>query len=331
MFKLFSNIFAQPEPDQFRLPKALLKAAIERAVDGTDPRLRIMPGYAETLRHPVLHAIKHVVQLAKSLPEPVPISGDSLPHHPALATIFYSRERLSQNIQRDAALREFRKSKPYVHDNVSALLAVRRVEKHVVGTALVNGSMRTDVAKTTVSFDRRWFIYPAQREVETRRLLMRRVFDSLLGLALSRLMERDNERTDLTARKALLQSKLKMINRHGSLNDRTLAAEQGKLQARMNAIEHRLSTLGPNRSVLPSNLETVVEVLASAEKYMWLEETSLCLDRFYVKHSVPGALAPQLTFQEFHDSVHPGVLVLMVKIAFTGDFPGAEQTVPFRS
>lgn len=315
MFKLFSNIFEHSDPGQFKYPKALLKEAIERAVDGTDPRLRMMPGYAKTLRGPVLHAVDHVVHLVKSLPKAVPVSRDNFANYPALDSIFYSAERLEQIISRDAALRDFRKSKPHVHDPVNAVLSVHKIEKHVVGIALVNGEMRKDVAKTTISFDQHRFVDPAQSEDKTQRLLMRRVFDRLLSIALSRLVERQNERKDLGARKALLKCKLDLIDRSGSLNDQPIAGERGQLQARMEDIERQLSALGPDVAVLPTNLAIIAEVLERAERYLWLEETSLCLDRYYVQQSQPSPSVPKITFQEFHDGKHDGILALMVKIA----------------
>ncbi|MGI9288488.1 MAG: hypothetical protein ACR2P1_24095 [Pseudomonadales bacterium] len=313
MIKLFSNIFEHSHSGQFKYPKALLKEAIERAVDGTDPRLRMMRGYAKTLRGPVLHAIDHVVHLVESLPEAVPVSRDNFANNPALASIFYSTERLEQIISRDAALREFRESKPHVHGPVNAVLAVRKKEKHVVGIAMVDGEMRKDVAKTTISFHQHRFVDPAQSEDETQRLLMRRLFDRLLGIALSRLVERQQERKDLAARKALLKCKLDVMERSGSLNDQAIAGERGQLQMRMEDIEQQLSALGPDQAVLSTNLAIIAEMLGRAERYLWLEETSICLDRYYVLQSQPSPSVPKITFHEFHDGKQDGILALIVK------------------
>ena len=45
--------------------------AIERAVDGTDPRVRIQSGYAKALQQPVRHAVEYVIELIDSLPAAV--------------------------------------------------------------------------------------------------------------------------------------------------------------------------------------------------------------------------------------------------------------------
>ena len=73
MLQLFQSIFgAGPQDEPY--PDELISRAIERAVDGTDPRLRALPGYRKKLRAAVIHAIGHVVGLVDSLPVPLELS-----------------------------------------------------------------------------------------------------------------------------------------------------------------------------------------------------------------------------------------------------------------
>ena len=67
MLKLFQSIFGAGEA-QGRYPESLIEAAIERAVDGTDPRLRSLPRYRKQLRPAVLQAVDHVVAMIDSFP-----------------------------------------------------------------------------------------------------------------------------------------------------------------------------------------------------------------------------------------------------------------------
>ena len=69
MLKLFQSIFGG-EAVCGQYPEGFIDAAIERAVDGTDPRLRALPGYKNQLRPPVTHAIDHVVALVEGIPPP---------------------------------------------------------------------------------------------------------------------------------------------------------------------------------------------------------------------------------------------------------------------
>jgi hypothetical protein len=314
MFKLFSNIFDQSHSDPDRLPNELINTAIERAVDGTDPRVRIVPGYAKTLRRPVIHAIKHVIQLIDSLPEPVLASREDLATHPALAAIVFSAEQLEQIIRQDPVLRDFRKTEPYIPDPFHALLASQKSEKNGFGTALVDGRMRKDVAQTTVNFDEHRFVDPALSEEKSRRLLERRAFDGLLAIALSHLMEHRDERKTLTAQKSVMKAKLKIIGRSGSFEDQLVSGEQGQLQRRLEEVEQQLSELGPAEGVLAANLATIAEVLVEPERHLWLEDKSLCVDRYYVLQRRPSSSAPEITFKEFHNSEGRRLLALRVKI-----------------
>ena len=314
MFKLFANIFEQPQSDQDRLPSDLIKRAIERAVDGTDPRVRIVPGYAKTLRRPVIHAIKHVIQLIDSLPGPVPASREDLANHPALAAIVFSAEQMEQLIRQDPALRDFRKSESYIQDPIYALLASQKTEKQSFGTALIDGKMRKDVAQTTVNFDEHRLVDLALDEEECRRLLKRRAFDGLLTIALSHLTEQRDERKTLKAQKSVMRAKLNIIGRSGSFEDQVVSGEQGQLQRRLEEIEQQLSELGPAEGVLPANLATISEVLLEPERHLWLEDKSLCMNRYYVLQRRPSPSAPEITFKEFHNSESRRLLALMVKI-----------------
>jgi len=55
MLDLFANIFGRADEHTSKLPPSQLKKVTERAIDGPDPRLRIVSGYAKTLKNPVIH------------------------------------------------------------------------------------------------------------------------------------------------------------------------------------------------------------------------------------------------------------------------------------
>ena len=72
MFKLFQSLFSAERTAVGAWPEELVQEAIERAVDGTDPRLRAISGYRKRLREPVIRAIDHVVRVVNELPAPIP-------------------------------------------------------------------------------------------------------------------------------------------------------------------------------------------------------------------------------------------------------------------
>lgn len=314
MLKLFANFFGQAGSDRSKLPPSLVKMAIERAVDATDPRVRIHSGYAKVLRKPVINAIEYVIDLVDGFPEPVAVGKNALTDYPAFAALLYSEARMEQIIERDAALREFRAANRATTDPITALLVAQKTEKHGFGHAQVDDQVLSDVPRTTVGFDQHRLLEPAVSEQETRRLLKRRAFDHLLSVALAQIAERKEERENLTSRKALLRSKLDIVRRGAGFAQHAGAPEQSQLQARLEEIDEQLGKLGSPEGTLSDNLVIIAAVLAEAGRHLWLEDKVLCLDKLYVLHDKPGTSAPQTVFKELHNSEGLQVTILMISI-----------------
>jgi hypothetical protein len=314
MLNLYANLFSRAGDTRSDLPRSLINEAIERTVDGTDPRLRIMSGYAKTLRKPVIHAAECVIDLIESLPAPVLAGKRALADDPAFAALFYSEANMNQILNRDAALSEFRAASPQVADTFTALLVAQRTEKQGFGHAQVGDQVLSDVPRTTVSFGQHRLLAPAVGEQETRRLLKHRAFDHLLSIALAHVIERKEERDTLGKRKALLRSKLGILQRGASFSQHTGAVDQASLQASLEDIEQRLAALGSTEEVLPGILTVVADVLSKAESHFWLQDKALCLDKFYVLHDKPGPSAPRTVFRELHDSEDRQVTLLLINL-----------------
>ena len=314
MLDLFANIFGRADEHTSKLPPSLLKKVTERAIDGTDPRLRIVSGYAKTLKNPVIHAAGYIIDMIDSLPAPVLANRASLAADPALAALFYSSERMDQIIGRDPGMKEFRAGNPLAPGPVSALLVANRKEKHSFGYGEVNGQTLKDVPRTTLSFDQHLLVAVAADEAETRFMLKRRAFDQLLSVALMHLTERKEERDSLTGRKALLHSKLNIIQRGGSFSHHTGASDKSKLQESLEEIEKKLAQIGTSGDVLGDNLATIVEVLSKAESHLWLEDKPVCLDKLYVVHDKPTQSAPLIVFREMHNSEGQQVTLQMLSV-----------------
>jgi hypothetical protein len=314
MFKLFENIFEPSRPKADRLPEDLLDAAIERAVDGTDPRLKMLSAYDRKLRGPVARAVQYVIRLVDDLPAAEPLQVDTFANNPALAAIFYSAEQLQRIVAQDTELKSFRKLNPLNPGPVSALLLVGTTQKKTIGTALVDDKMRKDVAQTSVDFHDQRFMAPARIELETRDLLKRRAFDHLLLVAMSRITRQGQQRQELQAHRAVMQSKLKLMTRSGGFHQQHGLEEQAGLQGKMEKIEQQLAALGPDEKVLPSNLAMVLEVLENAKDHLWLDHTTLCIDRYYVLHSVPSRGTPAIDFMQLHGTDADTLIIQLVAL-----------------
>src|SRR6478609_907121 len=154
MFKLFENIFGISDKQQDAvIPDSLIKMAIERALDGTDPRMRILPGYAKTLHDPVLHAIHHVIAMVDALPVAVQASKEAYEQNIVLGTVFTSAARMNDILAKDNHLCEYLATTSLKPDKTVGLLTLERHEKTSFGYALVDEKLMNDVQQTTVSFD----------------------------------------------------------------------------------------------------------------------------------------------------------------------------------
>lgn len=313
MLNLFGKLFDRSDEGGAGLPAPLIKKLVERAVDGTDPRLRIVSGYAKTLRRPVVHAAGHVIGLIDALPEPMPLEPGGLHACPTLEVLLYSGAQAQQILARDTALADFRKSHPA--GPVFALLVVQRSEKRGFGIAQVGEQTLKDVPQTTVSFSNHHLLEPAATEEDCRRGLKRRAFDHVLAVALARLSEHQEVRKDLSTRRALLRSKLDILQRGGGFAKHTGGDDRAKLQARLAEIEEQLAAQGPVDNVLEAHLDIIAEVLAQAEQHLWLEEHLLSLDRLYVLREQAAPSVPQISCRDLHNSEGERVMLQLVQLA----------------
>src|SRR5512137_332065 len=123
MWSLFHSIFRIAE-ESGRYPDSLVKAAIERAVDGTDPWLRGLSGYRRKLRPAVVHAIDHVVALVGSMNHPLELSRAGYGTDPLLRLFFISHEQMGNVLRSDPALAEYRRGAGHAAGPAWALLVM---------------------------------------------------------------------------------------------------------------------------------------------------------------------------------------------------------------
>ena len=315
--KLFQSIFGGGEVVG-RYPETLIEMAIERAVDGSDPRLRLVPGYRKRLRKPVIHAIDHVIALVDGIPAPLTAGHDGYRNDFRLAALFASADEMLQTFSRDKALSDYL-SGPEGRgaEVVTALLLARREEKNILGMDLVGDLVQRDVAQVSVSFSGHHLLDPRTSEAESRRFLKRRAFDHLLALALADITEARVERADLTRQRDLLQRRLRTLKRSGLTLERPEAdrPDESTLQADLDAVTVQLEELGGDAGVLKAHLDLVAERLEDAEHQLWSEDLSLCLGPMNIRRDPDYPSARQILLQELHTARSARAVMLPVAIA----------------
>jgi hypothetical protein len=327
MLKLFQSIFGGAE-QQGRHPESLIEAAIERSVDGTDPRLRAVPGYKKHLRPSVIHAIDHVVALVDSIPAPQPAGRGDYNADPRLKALFASADRMQEVFGNDVALNEFRGSSGKGVERVCALLLAERVEKNVLGMDLAGDMLRRDVAQVSVSFRNHRLIEVTSSEADTRSQLKRRAFDHLLTLALTRIAEAQGERTDLARQRDLLRRKLNALKCGGCSFEAEQGAQPGHevLSAELQEIETELAKLGMDANALQGSLDIIADLLSHAEQQLWSADLVIHLDNMNIRRDAQDPSAQRVTIQELHNARGAGLVMLLVALA-PGELPRRESVI----
>jgi hypothetical protein len=317
VLKLFQSIFGGGEKPG-RYPESLIEAATERALEGTDPRLRILSGYRKHLREPIVHAIDQVIALVDRMPTPVPAGRREHGAEPRLAAMFASAGDMLNILSRDAALADFRSGpEGSGTEHVTALLLAERQERNILGMDLVGDKVRRDVPQVAVSFAGHRLLDPSAGEEEMRRRLKRRAFDHLLSLALARISERRVERDDLARQRDLLRRKLTALEHGGWGFDPPPGepADQRTLQVELEAVTEQLDTLDAGSDVLGAHLEIVTEVLGDAEHQLWGEDIDLYLDAMNIQRSAQSPSARRIHLRELHNARGRRAVALPISVA----------------
>lgn len=321
MLKLFQSIFRSGADKLGTYPEDLIERAIERAVDGTDRRLRALPGYKKSLRPAVVHAIDHVVELVDHLPPPLMLDRRNYGSDAELNAYFASVDHMNEVLSRDAEMRKWQKSpESALAERVIALLIMDMNERNVLGVALEGNELRHDVAQVTVNFNKHRMVDPTAVEDETRRLLKRRAFDHLLTLALAGIAEAHGEHGDLKRERDLLRSKQAALASgdwgFGNGNNQAGSAappDPRELEQRIKDIDAQLSRL--STGTLQRHLDVLVEVLGAAEKNLRGESSTLSIDRQGVKQSQSGSQTTPITLTTLHNSAGRSLVVRLTSIA----------------
>ncbi|MBK7983697.1 MAG: hypothetical protein IPP10_04490 [Candidatus Competibacteraceae bacterium] len=291
VFRLLQSLFSDASGQSGKFDPPLIRAAIERVVEGTDPRLRMASHYRKKLWEPVEHAIEYVIELAEALPPPIEIASRRFTSDPRLRALFASSQHLQEILSFGQELQQYRKrvSRGLPVD-LYALLRAERTEKTALGVALEGNMIRRDVAQITVNFHNHHVAFPAGSETKTRREIKRRSFDYLIETALKRLTSTRVQKQQLEQQqRLLLQQKTKLLK---GLNialqplldpQAATPSTPAAIDRRLRDIETELGRLRADSATLDDHLAKVAATLREPEKYLRLDRVSITLDHMNIR------------------------------------------------
>lgn len=295
-----------------RFDEALIQAAIERVVDGTDARLRAVGDYRKKLRDSVVHAMDYVVTLVDSLPPSRPISKRRFSIDPHLRAFFVSPDHLQQTVSFSQGFRNYLRqgqgsADSALPDTVYAVLGMERCEKTVLGMALDGDIIQHSVPQITVSFSNHGVAFPASEEHDTRRELKKRAFDHLIKVALQELLTLRVQKRELERQRVLLRQKANTLKSGKPGLDSLMgsmpqnAQDFMALEERIQTIEKKLERVRADSGAIDHHLTKVRSVLAESEKYLRLEQATLHLDQ--MNHKVPDNTERPSNRVDFNEAV----------------------------
>jgi hypothetical protein len=293
MLQFLSSVFAESRERRAGPDRDLIERAIERVVDGTDPRLRGLTKYRKRLRPAVEIAVVHVLGMVDDLPEPAEISRRAYSADPCLRAFFVSSSHLLEVIGNSRAIRDYvGNAVDTLPDEIFGVLAMEWQEKKVLGMELVGDTVQRDVPQVTVNFFNHRYVGPSGSETETRRQVEIRIFDYLIEQALGRIVAARSKQTELKQQQRLLKRKLDTMK----TGDWGLKPMFGKtetsepdhvaLESKIKAIEGQLFELGAGPRSLEACCEHIDETLGRPSDWVAQRKINLNVDDMLIKVDV---------------------------------------------
>jgi len=310
MLHFISSLFKPSSDTSGTLEKGLIEAATERAIDGTDPRLRALGNYRKRLQEPVAMAARHIITLVDDQPAPVEISRRSYGTDSRLRALFVSADHLQEVLGGIRTVRDYLQSvSGPLPDAIYGLLTVEWKERTVLGTEQHGEILRRDVRQVAVSFFNHRFAGPAASDAEARRELKKRAYDYLLEVALEAILATRGKRQELKREQHLLKKKLTAMKAGNwglegmFAHDDEQANDPALLEAQIDDVEKELLEIGTDTESLQRSLEQLAGVLADPEHWIAKRGLSMRLNYMGIKvEDTPGESSNLLELVELYSA-----------------------------
>lgn len=180
---LLERTGVEPSASQLdaKIDKGQIMASIETMIEGTDRRLRALGDYKKRLRTTVAWMLDYIDKSVSCLPEPILVDRQSFATNPAVNAFFVNYEDIRSIFGNSYVLRQFFSR----HENAScsqvyAAMFINRYEKNILGKAMDNDVLLSDVKQTAVNFSAHDIVIPSRDEVSLRLALKEHMFNEII-------------------------------------------------------------------------------------------------------------------------------------------------------
>lgn len=288
-----------------------LRAAVERVIDGTDPRIRAVDDARERLAPAVEHALTYVHDLVGLIPPSTEISPEAWTHSPLLRAMFVGPADVASTLSNSPDLREFLGSPQAMGmDVIHCVVGATRIERTVFGAAMDGDQLRQDVAQKTVGFNDFRLAGFSPTEAALRDRVEEIALEGLLLAALRDIAENRQRGEQLETYRQLLLTRLRLMEQSGAGLDAMLKSDswQGRdlerLRGQLAENEAELATLKMAGSGFETTLELVIGALRNAESVIRPQRVSFRLNSMNILVGPDAADASTIELLEF-SSINP--------------------------
>lgn len=283
-------------------------AAVERIVEVVNPRLKLVHRYGKRLAPAVETSLGYVDGIVAAIPPAREASAAAWSTDSYLQAFFARGDEIARAFSRSAAVRTYFDAHPEASHGF-AVLGMEMVERKILGMGLEGDQVRSDVEQTTVSFgDWRVRVCTAA-EAELRATLGSLLVDQMAIEGLGRAATDQDRRSELEKERALLKTRLKLLERQGAGARAALGGEpvdasaQARIAAQLEENTQELGRIPGGPQLLEGELERVREVLADPAQYLHVSARRLRMDRMNV---VAGSAVQDAREFEFQVARVPG-------------------------
>lgn len=267
----------------------LLDDAVDAIVEAVEPRIRLVPRYRTKIAPIATRAIRFMRTLAPLLPLPIGLSRAAWSSDAYVGAFFATGSDIDTLLSRDAALDAFFADPANVsHDAAHAVLVMRREERNVLASAIVDGELRGDVAQTTIGFaSHRLFAVTADADA-TRRAVGQAILERLAALALERIVATRERASELDVRKSMLAARLRMLTLRRDSQKALAAAGESDASAEIASLQQQLKATAADHLETKASLATLDYSIEQIEAVLGEPQQHLGIDTFDVRVSHTG-------------------------------------------
>lgn len=252
------------------------------------PRLRLAPRSQPRLEAAVGEGLASVRRVVASLADAREASAAAWSADPCIRAFFAAPADVVRVAGQSPQLRALFDANGGLTE-AHAVLGMAFSERRTLGVALEGQATRRDVEQTTVSFGDHKLRLCAPDVASLAEEVVGRLVDQLMLEALARVAADTDRRDDLEQERALLATRLRLLERQGAGVRSMVGADSapappdaGRLQAELEANNRELHTLGTRAETLDRQLETVCATFSDAAQRLQVTQRRVRLSRMNV-------------------------------------------------